>query len=183
MVMGFDTSLTRAYDAQKLGWKYEALACGVGTVPYIDCDPAAPEAEPPLTLLLTQLYNNFGLSWNQDLPPMTNEQAEQRLVVPPRGVVQPDEDGGPDETGDGRVRGHARPHGQVGQAEELEERPGEQPPRGVPQAPADDRPADQRLREQQLPHRRLVQPEDPDEQGGVGGRRDGRSGRAQTRHH
>jgi len=80
VVMGFDTSLTRAYDPERLGWKYEALACGTGTYPFIECNPATPDGEPSALALLTQLYSIVGLSWNVDLPAFTNEQAEKRKV-------------------------------------------------------------------------------------------------------
>jgi endo-cleaving rubber dioxygenase len=35
---GFDTNMTRAYDYQKLGWKYQALACdALNNIPYLSC--------------------------------------------------------------------------------------------------------------------------------------------------
>lgn len=35
---GFDTNLQRAYDYEKLGWKYEAMTCdALGRVPYLAC--------------------------------------------------------------------------------------------------------------------------------------------------
>jgi mono/diheme cytochrome c family protein len=80
VVMGFDTSLTRAYDSQKLGWKYEALACGVGTNPYLDCDPSAPDSPTAAQDLLAQIYQVVGLTWSIALPPLTNQQAEDRKI-------------------------------------------------------------------------------------------------------
>jgi len=79
VVMGFDTSLARAYDEQKLGWQYEALACGTGTLPFIECNPVTPGGTSAGDLL-SQLYRIVGLSWNIDLPPLTNQQVEDRKI-------------------------------------------------------------------------------------------------------
>jgi mono/diheme cytochrome c family protein len=66
VVMGFDTDLRRAYDADRLGWKYTTPACGSGneTVPYLQCNPADPEVEPVVQKLLALLYGNLIGVWN-----------------------------------------------------------------------------------------------------------------------
>ncbi|PTU32445.1 rubber dioxygenase RoxB [Stenotrophobium rhamnosiphilum] len=78
-VMGFRYDLA-AYDNQNLGWKYDALACGVtGTTPYIDCNPA--DAAPTIQDFLNLIYANGGLVWNlANLPILTNAQAEDRKI-------------------------------------------------------------------------------------------------------
>jgi hypothetical protein len=79
VIMGYDTDLRRAYDTQKLGWNYEALACGTGTLPYLECDPADPQADPLLPLSL--LYRNLLLGWNLSGPPiLTQQQIEDRKI-------------------------------------------------------------------------------------------------------
>jgi hypothetical protein len=77
--MGFRYDLA-AYDNQKMGWKYDALACGVtGTTPYFDCNPAG--AGPTIQDFLDLIYANGGLVWNLiNLPIMSNSQAEDRKV-------------------------------------------------------------------------------------------------------
>jgi mono/diheme cytochrome c family protein len=81
VVMGFDADLGRAYDAEKMGWRYESLACGAGTLPYLECDPADPAADPLAQQVLTEFYANGGLLWNfANLPVLTHEQIEQRKI-------------------------------------------------------------------------------------------------------
>jgi endo-cleaving rubber dioxygenase len=70
--MGFDTSLARAYDHEKLGWKYEVLECDdSGLDSALDCRPGPIETSAPATLWF---------SWNLDLPPTTNEALEARKI-------------------------------------------------------------------------------------------------------
>ncbi|WP_434419869.1 hypothetical protein [Nannocystis pusilla] len=81
VVMGYDTSLT-AYDAEKVGWYYQELACeaGVGVTPYIDCTPGS-DNDPLAQLLLSTLYSNFIGVWNILYPPiLTEEQMEERKI-------------------------------------------------------------------------------------------------------
>jgi hypothetical protein len=84
VVMGFDTNLQRAYDFDKLGWKYDVVNCGdSGTTPLIDCDPLDPNAAPPLADLTALLYKNFWFLWNLPVetpPPFTDQQVENRKV-------------------------------------------------------------------------------------------------------
>ncbi|MEK6805057.1 MAG: hypothetical protein AABY95_00215 [Pseudomonadota bacterium] len=81
VVMGFDTDLVRAYDSEKMGWKYEAVVCGSPTLPLIECDPLDPSAEPLAQTVLSALYANGGVLWNlANLPVLTNEQIEQRKI-------------------------------------------------------------------------------------------------------
>ncbi|HSW12450.1 MAG TPA: hypothetical protein VLI06_06385 [Solimonas sp.] len=79
VVMGFDTSLARAYDPQKLGWQYEPLACGAGTLPFIECNPVNDGGASAMDVL-SALYHVVGLSWNVELPAFTSQQAEDRKV-------------------------------------------------------------------------------------------------------
>jgi mono/diheme cytochrome c family protein len=59
LVMGFDTDLARAYDAQHLGWKYD----------------------PIVQIALSGAYANGGVFWNVTDPPILNDaQIEQRKI-------------------------------------------------------------------------------------------------------
>jgi hypothetical protein len=86
IVMGFDTSLARAYDYARLGWKYDALACSLedpGTAPVVACNPADETQASPVQLLLGALYTQFGATWN--LPrlesmTMTKQDIENRKI-------------------------------------------------------------------------------------------------------
>jgi hypothetical protein len=82
--MGFDTNLQRAYDAGKLGWKYDALACGAaGTIPYLDCSPNGdPNSDPALQQLLSLLDGNFWFVFNLTAPPvlLSNAEIENRKI-------------------------------------------------------------------------------------------------------
>ncbi len=80
VVMGYDSSLARAYDQEKLGWRYEILTCGDQSVPLLDCNPGTPDQDPLLPELLSQLYLSVGLSWNAQQPPISHAQAEARKV-------------------------------------------------------------------------------------------------------
>ncbi len=85
VVMGFDPSFERAYDQEKVGWKYETLTCGVdnGLLPLLECDPTNAESTPLLDGLLSEIYANGGLAWNVPnlaMMPLTNQQIEKRKV-------------------------------------------------------------------------------------------------------
>lgn len=88
VVMGFDPSFERAYDKQKMGWKYEEIACDVtGAMPFIACDPTDPNANPLLDQLLSEIYANGGFAWNVPnllMTPLTNAQIEQRKIYSTR---------------------------------------------------------------------------------------------------
>lgn len=81
VVMGFDTNLERAYDPQRLGWKYDELACGGGgTVPFLNCNPSG--GQPLVQDILELLYGNLIVAWNlgniTNLLQVTPPQVENR---------------------------------------------------------------------------------------------------------
>ncbi len=83
VVMGYDISMARAYDPKKLGWKYDALACGTGTLPFIDCNPGS-DSTPLVQRVLHALYGNVLLAWNLGQLPIflqvAPQQAEDRKI-------------------------------------------------------------------------------------------------------
>lgn len=84
VVMGFDTDLDRAYDFERLGWKYEELACGdEGTQPVLACNPVGPQGPSPLQQLLGLVYDEIGASWNLPRPEglrMSQQDIENRKI-------------------------------------------------------------------------------------------------------
>lgn len=64
VVMGFDTNLQRAYDQERLGWDYETMSCGNGTVRYLQCNPQHPSRDPLFQRTLQVAYDNLLLAWN-----------------------------------------------------------------------------------------------------------------------
>lgn len=84
VVMGFDTDLARAFDFEKLGWKYEELPCGVvGTQPFIACNPVDESQPSPTQRLLGALYENVAIAWNFPRPEnltMTRQDVENRKI-------------------------------------------------------------------------------------------------------
>ncbi|WP_146165945.1 hypothetical protein [Stenotrophobium rhamnosiphilum] len=81
VVMGYDTNFQRAYDKEKLGWKYDALACGApGTTPYLDCDPANQDADPALGQMINILNSSNPFLWYLGLAPSTDQQLENRKI-------------------------------------------------------------------------------------------------------
>jgi endo-cleaving rubber dioxygenase len=85
VVMGFETDLARAYDAVKVGWKYDELQCGsLGVTPYLQCDPSDPFATPLVESWLDILFANGSLAWNMfstvESPTLTNMQIEDRKI-------------------------------------------------------------------------------------------------------
>ncbi len=81
VVMGYDTNFQRAYDKDKLGWKYDALACGAaGTTPYLDCDPADQEADPTLSQMINILNSSNPFLWYLGLGPTSDQQLENRKI-------------------------------------------------------------------------------------------------------
>ena len=84
VVMGYDTDLQRAFDFDKLGWKYDALTCGdAGTTPMVDCDLLDPQTAPLLEQVLGTFYRNIALLWNlprADMIGMSNAQIEARKI-------------------------------------------------------------------------------------------------------
>jgi len=83
VTMGFDTDLERAFDHEKVGWKYEALSCTAedGLNPGLNCNPEEP-TQPTLTQeLLDALYANVIGAWNILYPPIvSDEQVENRKI-------------------------------------------------------------------------------------------------------
>jgi hypothetical protein len=76
--MGFDPSFHRAYDAEKVGWKYDALPCGSPIFePHLDCTPEK---------------NNPGaqtwFAWNLSQPPLTEADLEKRKIYNTRKYSQ-----------------------------------------------------------------------------------------------
>ncbi|MFA5939692.1 MAG: hypothetical protein WC809_10100 [Sinimarinibacterium sp.] len=87
VVMGYDTDFARAYDRQRLGWSYEALACGDdGTQPYLDC--SATESDPNFQTLLNLFSTSNPYSWYLGPGPFTDEQLEQRKIYNTRAYGQ-----------------------------------------------------------------------------------------------
>ncbi|HKY89405.1 MAG TPA: hypothetical protein VJM11_00135 [Nevskiaceae bacterium] len=84
VVMGYDTNLQRAYDFDKLGWKYDEIPCGtVGTQPYLACDPARPDEPSPVQHILGSIYTLVGLTWNLPRPEsisMSRQDIENRKI-------------------------------------------------------------------------------------------------------
>jgi hypothetical protein len=81
VVMGYDTNLARAFDFERVGFRYDVLACGdPGTQVGIDCTEM-PGAELPIQAALDLLFANVVGAWNLLYPPITsNEQVEERKI-------------------------------------------------------------------------------------------------------
>lgn len=87
VVMGFDTNFERAYDQEKMGWKYDELDCvqdAAQTLPLLACNPID-ESLPTLQDLLGEVYKQVGLLWNLPIDelhsiPLTDQQIENRKV-------------------------------------------------------------------------------------------------------
>ncbi|MDZ4297562.1 MAG: hypothetical protein U0998_11505 [Moraxellaceae bacterium] len=78
VVMGFDSSLDRGYDRNKVGWNYEPLNCGNGTIPYLDCSPSGGVT---VQTALSLIWANGGLAWNLLNPPLLSDrQLEDRKI-------------------------------------------------------------------------------------------------------
>jgi hypothetical protein len=87
-IMGYDTDLARAYDTEKVGWRYEEIACQTENAtnpsvsPYVNCTPSEADQEDPLAeQILAQLYTNVLLAWNIFFPPpLLPVQMEDRKI-------------------------------------------------------------------------------------------------------
>ena len=65
VVMGFDTSLQRAYDQARGGWRYDEIACGSpGAIPLVDCGLPGAFDVSPVQALTHLIYGNVLLAWN-----------------------------------------------------------------------------------------------------------------------
>ena len=80
-IADLDTNFARAYDRERLGWKYDALACGdEGTTPYLDCNPSNHPDDPNLSLLLNLLSGSNPYTWYVGFGATRNEQLEDRKI-------------------------------------------------------------------------------------------------------
>lgn len=80
MVTGFDSSLGTGYDKEKLGWKYQALACGAGSLPFVDCNPVASDGA-TVQDALALVWASGGLAWNLlNVPILSDTQIEDRKI-------------------------------------------------------------------------------------------------------
>lgn len=84
VLMGFDTDISRAYDAEKMGWKYEQIACerhSPTVLPGINCSTKNIYSTPPLQRLLRVIFSSFTGAWNLLFPATrTLEQMENRKI-------------------------------------------------------------------------------------------------------
>lgn len=78
VVMGYDTDFQRAYDRERLGWRYESLDCGEGTTPYLDCGPG--DADPGLMALINLLNGSNPYLWYLGTGPSSDAQLEARKI-------------------------------------------------------------------------------------------------------
>ncbi|WP_162932567.1 putative rubber dioxygenase RoxC [Solimonas sp. K1W22B-7] len=86
-VAGFDQSLQRAYDYQRLGWKYETLACGdLPGNPLFNCNPVAPEQPSITQTVMNLLYSGFNWSALVVLPDLAPGGQDKRFVYDTRKV-------------------------------------------------------------------------------------------------
>ncbi len=84
VVMGFDTDLERAYDKDKMGWKYDEIPC-VNLPPMVkpgfNCSTKNIYVTPWPQKLLEGLYGNLTGAWNLDFPYIrTIENMENRKI-------------------------------------------------------------------------------------------------------
>jgi hypothetical protein len=76
--MGFDTSFRRAYDTEKLGWKYDEIPCGNPILePHLDCTPERNNPGSQIWFL-----------WNLSQPPLTEADLERRKIYNTRKYSQ-----------------------------------------------------------------------------------------------
>ncbi len=88
VIMGYDTDLDRAFDAQKVGWRYDVIPCQTGSLlnlsvsPYLNCNPDPEDQNDPLLEgILANLHSNNLLSWNLlGLSALTPSQIEERKI-------------------------------------------------------------------------------------------------------
>lgn len=82
VVMGYDSSLARGFDAERVGWNYEELDCSNGgSIPVLECDPVDSGAQPPAQLVIDEVFSNVLLAWNVTTPTtFTNPEIENRKI-------------------------------------------------------------------------------------------------------
>jgi len=75
VVMGFDTDLQRAFDSQKVGWKYDEIDCTLRppmVVPGYNCVADDIYATPPAQKTLERWFSSVTGLWNLLFPPITS---------------------------------------------------------------------------------------------------------------
>lgn len=84
IVMGYDTNLQRAFDPQKLGWRYETIGCETlppTVVPGISCLKRDINQRPFFQLFLEALFSGLTGAWNLGFPPiLTTSDMENRKI-------------------------------------------------------------------------------------------------------
>lgn len=81
VVMGFDTDFARAYDTQKLGWRYDEIPCGVpGNSGLIDCSARDEHNEPVLMTLLNAINGGNPYTWYLGVPSGNDRALEDRKI-------------------------------------------------------------------------------------------------------
>ena len=86
-IKGFDLSMTRAYDHERVGWHYDALGCAdLPGALLLNCNPLAPEA-PSITQLVQGVLNQT-INWSAvvTIPDPTPGGIDKRLVFDTRKV-------------------------------------------------------------------------------------------------
>lgn len=84
VVMGFDTHLERAFDTEKMGWRYDEIPC-VNLPPMVkpgfNCSTRDINDAPPVQSWLQKLYSSVTGVWNIDYPYIrTLEHIENRKI-------------------------------------------------------------------------------------------------------
>ncbi len=80
VIMGYDSSLDTGYDVEKLGWKYTEMACGTGSMPFLDCNPVD-DGSATVQDALALIWERGGLAWNLlNVPIFTDQQIEERKI-------------------------------------------------------------------------------------------------------
>ena len=84
IVMGFDTELTRAFDFEKLGWKYDVIPCEKHypmVIPGVNCVASDEDKTPWIQKFLAGIFSSITGTWNLLYPPMLNtQQIENRKI-------------------------------------------------------------------------------------------------------
>lgn len=84
-VMGFDTDIHRAFDQEKLGWKYDVLSCNQryqpSVMPGLNCSSNDPEATPFFQRTLNYISSNIVAAWNILYPPIVNTSAIENRKI------------------------------------------------------------------------------------------------------
>jgi hypothetical protein len=77
---GYDTSAA-AYDTARLGWKYTAMSCSAGGIPYLSCEPQDSNAAlVELVDFINQAPGSFNSLGYQVTPPLTPALVDARKV-------------------------------------------------------------------------------------------------------